>query len=156
MKHIQIFIYVLSIIMLVGIFAPMYTITTVMDMPSLFGENTQVSKTMSTSLFQMIIIIISQIHGSNFQQLTTVSFTILSVVIPLLVIMIAFIEKHEWLFTLATVYLISCISLLYTFIQKFEHDMFQIQFGWAWACFLIPSFLVLIIGIYGLINKDAK
>ena len=83
-------------------------------------------------------------------------FTILSVIIPLLIVMIAFIEKYEWLFTLATVYLISCISLLYVYIQKFEDDMVQIQFGWAWACFLIPGFLVLMIGTYRLIKKEAK
>ena len=153
MKHLQIFIFTLSIIMLVGIFAPMYTITAIMDMPSLFGENTQVSKTMSSSLFQLIIIISQDL---KFQELATFSFTILSVIIPLLIVMIAFIEKYEWLFTLATVYLISCISLLYVYIQKFEDDMFQIQFGWAWACFLIPGFLVLMIGTYKLMKKEAK
>lgn len=156
MSENQKILFILAITFVIGFFAPLVTITNFISMPSLFGEDTKTSMSISMSVFDMLT------NKNNFDAnllndpkgILITTFFISLVAVPVLTVMIALTQKYEWLFTISTAFIIFSLSMTYLMTSHFQESDYMIKLGWAWGCFFIPSLIMLVMGLIALLKKN--
>lgn len=156
MSENQKILFILAITFVIGFFAPLITMTTFMPMPSLFGEESQNSISMSMSVFDMLtnknsfdVNLLSDPQG-----ILIITFFISLIAVPVLTVMIALTQKYEWLFTISTAFIIFSLSMIYSMNTHFQDNGEMTKLGWAWGCFFIPSLIMLVMGLIALLKKN--
>lgn len=154
MKNEQIIILISALCIAIGFFSPLFSLQAVFP---LMGGTANHNWTHNISIFSTLGTTKNLFPMTDKYQFFMLVFFIYSILSPVIYVIICFSKKYTWLFPFAFSYILCCFSFVFLINNKANgNDFFHASLGWGWGFLLIPSFVVLIIGIKYLISKDSS
>ena len=154
-------LFIVAIVFLASFFAPLVTFMTLMPpISSMFGP---VSNAGSLSItFSFFEILTTSGKGllnpqdANQNQIIYLLAALSFLLMPILTVVIALTQKYEWLISISFPFLLLCFSITYKIMSNNADQSEQMfKLGWGWGGFIIPSLILLIIGLIALFKKKA-
>jgi hypothetical protein len=152
---------IVAIVYVVGIFVPIIEIVSLMQMPSIFGETTSNnSMSVSMSIFDVLTSKdkLFDFNGIDSFRMIVIAFIASLIAMPICTIIIALTKQYSWLFTISFPFLIFIFSIIYSVTLKTsasnETMGMMIKLSWGWGLLIIPSLILLVMGIIALFKKQ--
>ena len=148
MRTKQTILFILPIIFAIGFFLPLSIMKAHIPMSSVFGQGVQEDFELSLSAFNMLT--------DNSKVKYDPIFISSLILMPVFTVIIAVTQKYKWLFTLSSTFLLYIFSTIYLWKLNTTDELLQdmpIRFGIGWAFFIIPSLIMLVMGLIAL-SKD--
>lgn len=154
---------IVAIVYVAGIFTPIIEIISLLhiQMPSMFGEATSNnSMSISMSIFDILTNKEKFFDSNNIDSFKTavIAFIASLIVMPIFTIIIALTKQYTWLFTISFSFLIFTFSIIYFVTMKTsannENMRMIIKLSWGWGLLIIPSLILLVMGIIEIFKKQ--
>lgn len=157
MQKNQLILLCIATIFITSFFTPLVTMTAFLPSISMLEQSGGSKLSVSYTLFSIITFnefSIANAGDDNIFPLLTYIFCTSLIGMAILTVIIALNKKFEWLFAISFPFLIFCFSYIYTLVSKTSESKASMQMlDWGWAGIIIPSLVLLTIGIYFLFKK---
>jgi len=156
MRTKQTILFILAIVFTIGFFLPLITMKAHIPMSSIFGEGAQEDFNLTMSAFNLLT-------DNNKVRFNSI-FIISLIIVPILITIIAITQKYKWLFTVSLPLLLFIFSMIYSIKTNVVDDELlnstiegmntTVAFDIGWAFFIIPTLIMLVMGLIELFKKN--
>lgn len=156
MRTKQTILFILAIVFTIGFFMPLLTMKAHIPMSTIFGDGVQEDFNLTMSAFNLLT-------DNNKVRFNSI-FIISLIIVPILITIIAITQKYKWLFTVSLPLLLFIFSMIYSIKTNVVDDKLlnstiegmntTVAFDIGWAFFIIPTLIMLVMGLIELFKKN--
>jgi hypothetical protein len=156
MRTKQTILFILAIVFTIGFFMPLLTMKAHIPMSTIFGDGVQEDFNLTMSAFNLLT-------DNNKVRFNSI-FIISLIIVPILITIIAITQKYKWLFTVSLPLLLFIFSMIYSIKTNVVDDELlnstiegmntTVAFDIGWAFFIIPTLIMLVMGLIELFKKN--
>ena len=154
----QTILFILAIVFTIGFFMPLLTMKAHIPMSTIFGDGVQEDFNLTMSAFNLLT-------DNNKVRFNSI-FIISLIIVPILITIIAITQKYKWLFTVSLPLLLFIFSMMYSIKTNVVDDKLlnstiegmntTVAFDIGWAFFIIPTLIMLVMGLIELFKKNQE
>ena len=158
MRTKQTILFILAIVFTIGFFMPLLTMKAHIPMSTIFGDGVQEDFNLTMSAFNLLT-------DNNKVRFNSI-FIISLIIVPILITIIAITQKYKWLFTVILPLLLFIFSMIYSIKTNVVDDKLlnstiegmntTVAFDIGWAFFIIPTLIMLVMGLIELFKKNQE
>ena len=158
MRTKQTILFILAIVFTIGFFMPLLTMKAHIPMSTIFGDGGQEDFNLTMSAFNLLT-------DNNKVRFNSI-FIISLIIVPILITIIAITQKYKWLFTVSLPLLLFIFSMIYSIKTNVVDDKLlnstiegmntTVAFDIGWAFFIIPTLIMLVMGLIELFKKNQE
>ena len=158
MRTKQTILFILAIVFTIGFFMPLLTMKAHIPMSTIFGDGVQEDFNLTMSAFNLLT-------DNNKVRFNSI-FIISLIIVPILITIIAITQKYKWLFTVSLPLLLFIFSMIYSIKTNVVDDKLlnstiegmntTVAFDIGWAFFIIPTLIMLVMGLIELFKKNQE
>ena len=158
MRTKQTILFILAIVFTIGFFMPLLAMKAHIPMSTIFGDGVQEDFNLTMSAFNLLT-------DNNKVRFNSI-FIISLIIVPILITIIAITQKYKWLFTVSLPLLLFIFSMIYSIKTNVVDDKLlnstiegmntTVAFDIGWAFFIIPTLIMLVMGLIELFKKNQE